>query len=191
MLATQRAADELLGFKLFLDICTITGFTYTYPAFFFVSVTRSISYCDRTKRKKSQVSASRKPQASLRSSLTSHATVPLPRATVGSHTSDVITIIVISYANDSAVVVLPFPPLRTHMCLDFAYGAVYPGMPPPFFTATRLPSDIACSEKAPLAIPVNLVVLIPVVFKQALGRGKTNMVGIQRRKHESPRRGCF
>ena len=44
-----------------------------------------------------------------------------------------------------------------------------------FFTATRLPSHIACSEKVPLALPVlvNLVVRVLAVFKGARGRGKT------------------
>ena len=58
---TQRAADELLrvGFKLFLAICTITGFTCVYPApFLCLQRAQSVTVIRRN-RKKSEVSAAR------------------------------------------------------------------------------------------------------------------------------------
>ena len=66
------------------------------------------------------------------------------------------------------------------MYLNFAYDAVYSGMLP--FYCNQI--AIACSQKVPLAVPVNLV---------ARGRlgGETNMAVIQRRKHEPPLRSCF
>jgi len=123
---TQRAVDELLEFKLFLAICTITGFTCIYPALFlYLQRAQSVTVIRRS-RKKSEVR--RKPvyPQSLTRTRTSRATCHGP----GFPHSGVPTVVVLPLPTTSS---LHVPQLRV-LCSVSRHA--------PLLTATRLPSRV-------------------------------------------------